>query len=214
MLSCIWTPSNKLEELLHLVGCFIWNVWWCMDLQTLNARSTIWWWGVSCISACQTGSYGKVPNIRWLVTVFWGLTVSEPMIVCKTTDFHTPHTWDTCCNPGGLAVLYPQRLRTKLHLRKKKMLFPKFWQVLPFKWWPSSIATIYVVKIFLTFHWIAWFATMFTATYRRFHLEAGNFYCLAFVHDAGLGQSRYEFLCYRRSPMTEASNHPNETDLK
>jgi len=28
--------SNKLEKLLHLVGWFIWNLWWCTDLQTLN----------------------------------------------------------------------------------------------------------------------------------------------------------------------------------
>jgi len=28
--------SNKLEKLLHLVGWFIWIVWWCKDLQTLN----------------------------------------------------------------------------------------------------------------------------------------------------------------------------------
>jgi hypothetical protein len=37
MLSCTQTSSNKLESLLHLVGWFIWIVWWCTDLQTLNS---------------------------------------------------------------------------------------------------------------------------------------------------------------------------------
>jgi len=35
-LSCTQTSSNILEKLLHLVGWFIWNIWWCTDLQTLN----------------------------------------------------------------------------------------------------------------------------------------------------------------------------------
>jgi hypothetical protein len=26
----------KLEKLLHLLGWFIWNVWWCKGLQILN----------------------------------------------------------------------------------------------------------------------------------------------------------------------------------
>jgi hypothetical protein len=34
LLSCKWTSSGKLEKLLHLVGWFIWIVWWCTDLQT------------------------------------------------------------------------------------------------------------------------------------------------------------------------------------
>jgi len=29
-------PSNKLVKLLHLVGWFIWIVWWCTDLRTSN----------------------------------------------------------------------------------------------------------------------------------------------------------------------------------
>jgi hypothetical protein len=36
MLDCTQTSSNKLEEFLHLIGCFIWIIWWCTDLQTLN----------------------------------------------------------------------------------------------------------------------------------------------------------------------------------
>jgi hypothetical protein len=36
MLSCTQTSSNKLENLLHLVGWFIWIVWWCTDLKTLK----------------------------------------------------------------------------------------------------------------------------------------------------------------------------------
>jgi hypothetical protein len=35
-LSCKQTSCNKLEKLFYLVGWFIWNVWWCTDLQTLN----------------------------------------------------------------------------------------------------------------------------------------------------------------------------------
>jgi hypothetical protein len=31
-----YTSSNILEELLHLVGWFIWIVWWCTNLQILN----------------------------------------------------------------------------------------------------------------------------------------------------------------------------------
>ena len=37
---CI-TSSNKLEKLLYLVGCFIWIVWRCTDLQTLNLNSLL-----------------------------------------------------------------------------------------------------------------------------------------------------------------------------
>jgi hypothetical protein len=44
MLSHIRTSSNKLVELLHLVGWFIWIVWWCTDLQT------------SMLSSCQDGT--------------------------------------------------------------------------------------------------------------------------------------------------------------
>jgi len=33
--------SNKLEKLLHLVGWFIWIVWWCKDLQTLKEQNIV-----------------------------------------------------------------------------------------------------------------------------------------------------------------------------
>ena len=35
---------NKIEKLLHLVGWFIWIVWWCMDLQTLNLKCVRFSW--------------------------------------------------------------------------------------------------------------------------------------------------------------------------
>jgi hypothetical protein len=38
MLSCTLTSGNKLEKLLHLVGWFIWTVWWCTDWQTLKKK--------------------------------------------------------------------------------------------------------------------------------------------------------------------------------
>jgi len=41
MLSCTYTSSNKLEKLLHLVDWFIWIVWWCTDLQTLNSKQIL-----------------------------------------------------------------------------------------------------------------------------------------------------------------------------
>jgi hypothetical protein len=40
ILSCKYTSSNKLEKLLHLVGSFIWIVWWCTDLQILKQHIT------------------------------------------------------------------------------------------------------------------------------------------------------------------------------
>jgi hypothetical protein len=33
---------NELEKLLHLVGWFIWILWWHMDLQTLNWTMCYW----------------------------------------------------------------------------------------------------------------------------------------------------------------------------
>jgi len=40
MLSHTKTSSNKLVKLLHLVGWFIWIVWWCTYLQTSNLPFT------------------------------------------------------------------------------------------------------------------------------------------------------------------------------
>jgi len=42
MLSHTLTSSNKLVELLHLVGWLISIVWWCTDLPTSNPNN-IWW---------------------------------------------------------------------------------------------------------------------------------------------------------------------------
>jgi len=36
MLSCKLTSSDELENLMQVVGWFIWTVWWCTDVQTLN----------------------------------------------------------------------------------------------------------------------------------------------------------------------------------
>jgi hypothetical protein len=41
------------ERLLHLVGWFIWNVWWCTDLQTLNCIcSVVISYRRVCLSVC------------------------------------------------------------------------------------------------------------------------------------------------------------------
>ena len=57
--------------------------------------------------------------------VFWGLTVSKPVILCTTTDFHTPHMWDTCCNLGDPAVCI-RRGTAQNFVFAKAMQFPKF----------------------------------------------------------------------------------------
>jgi hypothetical protein len=78
MLSCTWTSSNKLEELLHLVGWFIWNVWWCTNLQTLNLKKIccilmmmIWWSNkVTVVLRCSCFlQFNIVLKITEIVTV-------------------------------------------------------------------------------------------------------------------------------------------------
>ena len=41
MLSCTQTSSNKLEKLLRLGGWYVWNGWWCTDLQILIFKPTV-----------------------------------------------------------------------------------------------------------------------------------------------------------------------------
>jgi hypothetical protein len=64
ILSFTLTSINKLERLLHLVGWFIWNVWWCMDLQTLKLKpkfeERLW---IAVIK--EAPSY--IPSIRFLI---------------------------------------------------------------------------------------------------------------------------------------------------
>ena len=84
MLSCKQTSSNKLEKLLHLVGWFIWIVWWCTDLQTLNLYRLYSYYFNILTSRCfvLTINMQAVPN-----TDMRDVSLKDSVIYLKKTSF-------------------------------------------------------------------------------------------------------------------------------
>jgi len=69
MLSHTWTSSNKLVKLLqHLVGWFIWIIWWCTDLQASNC----------CVDLVHINS-GL--NKTELCCVLYSISISEVVVI-------------------------------------------------------------------------------------------------------------------------------------
>jgi len=77
---------NKLEKLLHLVGWFIWKVWWCTDLQTpksntyyfpMVARVPRTCFNVirlyaHCLACYNQGGVWLLRNTNWIFEYNWG----------------------------------------------------------------------------------------------------------------------------------------------
>jgi hypothetical protein len=99
--------SNKLEKLLHLVGWFIWIVWWCTDQQTLNFKWTDivlvfidrFSFGrfflfkiannVSYLSSATNESISFIHTLSFSFPVFW-----QVLIQCSVTSFWANnHMW-------------------------------------------------------------------------------------------------------------------------
>ena len=66
------TSSNRLIKLLHLVGWFIWIVWWCTDLPTSNCFKYFSSWinvGFSKVSLLHEFSYLSFSSMVLLVAL-------------------------------------------------------------------------------------------------------------------------------------------------